>query len=190
MPKVNLINSMSTRSNIGYIQEKFKGEVFEKSFFPNTLKLWNNLPKDFQRNKDLLDFKTKIKQQIKPPRYKHFSKGQKLGNSLLTKVRVGRSDLKQHRFMIGLEDSPNCLCHFDTESPEHYFLDCFLYSPERLILFNLIEHYIPNFPRLNKKQKLDIILRGVDIDNPEILSTNITLTKSVQNYIISSKRFL
>ena len=50
MPKVTLINFMSTRSNIGYIQEKYKGEVFEKSFFPNTLKLWNNLPKDIQRN--------------------------------------------------------------------------------------------------------------------------------------------
>ena len=52
MPKVNLINSMSTRSNIGYIQEKYKGEVFDKSFFPNTLKLWKNLTKDVQRNKD------------------------------------------------------------------------------------------------------------------------------------------
>ena len=39
MPKVNLINSLSTRSNIGYIQEKYKAEVFDKSFFPNTLKL-------------------------------------------------------------------------------------------------------------------------------------------------------
>ena len=63
--------------------------------------------------------------------------------------------------MIGLEESPSCLCHFDIESPEHYFLDCFLYSPERQILFNLIEHYIPNFQRLNKKQKLDIILYKV-----------------------------
>ena len=70
-------------------------------------------------------------------------------------------------FLIGLEESPNCLCHFDTESSEHYFLDCFLYSPECQILFNLIEHFIPNFPRLNKKQKHDIILRGVDIEHPE-----------------------
>ena len=63
MPKVNLLSSMNTRSNIGYIQERYKGEAFEKSFFPNTLKLWNNLPKDIQRNKDLLDFKTKSKQK-------------------------------------------------------------------------------------------------------------------------------
>ena len=126
---------------------------------------------------------------MKPPRYKHFSKGQKLGNCLLTKIRVGRSDLNQHRFVVGLSESPSCLCHFDNENPEHYFLDCFLYFSERRILFDLIEHYIPNFQRLTKKQKLNIILRGVDIENPEVLSTNITLTKAVQKYIIFSKRF-
>ena len=140
---------MTTRSNIRYIQEKNKGEAFQKSVFPNTLKLWNNLPKDIQRHKDLLDFKTKIKQRIKPPRYKHFPKGQKLRNCLLTKVQVGRSDLNQHHFILGLEESPNCLCHFDMESPEHYFLDCFFYSPELQILFSLIEHFIPNFAKLS-----------------------------------------
>ena len=188
MPKVNLGTSTQTRSSIGYISYKHKGANFEKSFFPNTLKLWKKLPKNM-KCKNLSDFKTDIKQKFKPPRYKHFSKGQKLGNCLLTKIRVGRSDLNQHRFTVGLSDSPNCLCHFKTENPEHYFIDCFLYSLERRILFSLIEHYIPYFKGLNKKQKLDIILRGVDIDNEEILSTNITITKAVQRFIISSKRF-
>ena len=188
MPKVNFGNLTQTRSNIGYIPYKFKGVNFEKSFFPNTLKLWKKLPKNI-KSKNLLDFKTEIKQKIKPPRYKHFSKGQKLGNSLLTKIRVGRSDLNQHRFTVGLSESPDCLCHCKIENPEHYFIDCFLYSLERQILFGLIEHYVPYFKTLNKKQKLDIILRGVDIENEEILPTNITITKAVQRFIISSKRF-
>ena len=97
--------------------------------------------------------------------------------------------LNQHQFTVNLSDSPQCLCHFNNETPMHYFLDCFLYSSERRILFNLIEHFIPNFKRMNRKQKFDIILRGFDIENPEILSTNITLTKAVQNFIITSKRF-
>ena len=146
------------------------------------------MPKSTQA-KNLFDFKLEIKQRFKPPRFKHFSKGTKLGNSLLTKIRVDRSNLNQHQFIVGLSDSPECLCHFSNETPIHYSLDCFLYSPERRILFNLIEHFIPNFQRMNKKQKFDIILRGIDIENPEILSTNITLTKAVQNFIISSKRF-
>ena len=38
-------------------------------------------------------------------------------------------------------------------------------------------------------QKLDIIFRGVDIENEEILPTNIFITKAVQRFIISSKGF-
>ena len=56
-------------------------------------------------------------------------------------------------------------------------------------MFDLIEHYVPKFQRLNKKQKLEIILRGVNIENEDFLSTNIILTKAVQNYILLTKRF-
>ena len=86
-----------------------------------------------------------MKKMFKPKRYKHFARGSKLGNILLTRIRVGRSDLNQHKFAVGHVDSPECLCHFRSESPEHYFLDCFLYEPERQILFGLIEHYVPFF---------------------------------------------
>ena len=102
---------------------------------------------------------------------------------------MGRSDLNQHKFIIGLSDTPQCSCHFREESPLHYFIDCFLYLPERQTLFDLFEHYIPKFPNLTKKQKLEIILRGIDIENPEYLQTNITLTIGVQKYIFNTKRF-
>ena len=147
------------------------------------------MPKSTQA-KNLFDFKLEIKQRFKPPRFKHFSKGTKLDNSLLTKIRVGRSNLNQHQFIVGLSDSPECLCHFSNKTPKHYFLDCFLYSPERRILFNLIEHFIPNFQRMNKKQKFDIILRGIDIENPEILSTNITLPRQFKTLLFPPKDFL
>ena len=126
---------------------------------------------------------------MKPPKHKHFSRGSKIGNSLLTRIRVGRSFLNQHKFTIGFSDTPECLCHHKIESPEHYFLDCFLYSPERQILFNLIEHNIPNFKNLNKKRKIDIILRGINIDNPDYLQLNTKITKAVQNFILNTKRF-
>ena len=99
---------------------------------------------------------------------------------------MGRSFLNEHKFTIGLTDSPVCLCHFRSESPIHYFLDCFLYLPERQTLFNLIEHYIPKFSTLTKKKKFDIILRGINIDNPNFLSLNTTLTKAVQNCILNT----
>ena len=126
---------------------------------------------------------------MEPPRHKPFSRGDKLGNSLLTKKRVGRSFLNEHKFKIGQSESPECLCHFKTESPQHYFLDCFLYLPERQTLFTLIEHYVPNFTNGTKKKKLDLILRGINVDNPDLLSLNTTLTKAVQNFIAKTNRF-
>ena len=137
----------------------------------------------------MYEFKLSIKEYIKPPRYKHFSLGNKSTNKLLTRIRVGRSDLNQQTFTIGLVDSPECSCHFKFESPEHFFLSCFLYSLERQTLFSLIEHYIPKFPKLNRKQKLDILLRGINSDDEKCTQLNSTLTKAVQHFNLSTKRF-
>ena len=138
---------------------------------------------------NLPDFKNSMKKMFKPNRYKHFARGSKLGNILLTRIRVGRSDLNQHKFTVGHVDSPECLCHFRSESPEHYFLDCFLYEPERQILFGLIEHYVPFFKNLTKKKKLELILTGINIENEEFLSTNTIIMKTTQNFILNTKRF-
>ena len=121
--------------------------------------------------------------------YKHFSRGNKFTNSMITIIRIGRSDLNQHKFTIGLTDSPACLCHYKQESPEHYFLDCFLYLQERQALFSLIEHYVSKFKRMTKKNKLNIILVGLNIDNEEFVHLNTILTKAAQNFILKTKRF-
>ena len=142
-PKIYFEIQIGTRSNGGYLPFKQKGDKFKNSFFPNTSKLWNSLSKNI-KCKDLYEFKLSMKNEIKPPKYKHFSRGSKLGNSLLTRLRVGRSYLNQHSFTICLADSPECLCHLKSESSEHFFLYCFLYSPERQTLFELIEHYVQN----------------------------------------------
>ena len=98
MPKLDIQREHSLRSKGGYIPFKNYGSKFKNSFFPYTSGIWNNIPKDVQC-KDLTDFKDYTK-KLKPMRYKHFSRGNKLSNSLLTKIRVGRSDLNQHKFTI------------------------------------------------------------------------------------------
>ena len=188
MPKLDFQKEHLLRSKGGYIPFKSYGSDFKKSCFPNICNLWNNIPKDVQI-KDLSEFKEYTKKELKPSRHKHFSRGNKHSNSLLTKIRVGRSDLNQHKFTIGLSESPQCLCHHREESPLHYFIDCFLYFLERQTLFEKIEHYIPNFPNFPKYKKLDIILKGIHIDNPDLLPLNTTLTIAVQNFIIQTNRF-
>ena len=68
-------------------------------------------------------------------------------------------------------------------------MDCFLYSGERQKLLNLAEHYIPNFPKLNKAKQFDILLYGINPENPEFYTTNTILSIAVQTFILKSKRF-
>ena len=93
-------------------------------------KLWNNLDVSLQVMQ-LHDFKLQLKKELKLMKFKHFSKGSKLGNSLLSQIRLNRSDLNLHRFDIGLHETPECSCHAKSESSIHYIMDCFFDTGER-----------------------------------------------------------
>ena len=57
------------------------------------------------------------------------------------------------------------------------------------ILFGLFEHFIPKFPSFTKAKKLEILLRGFEMDNNDFIQLNTTLTLAVQNFILNTKRF-
>ena len=56
-------------------------------------------------------------------------------------------------------------------------------------MFGLFEHYIPKFQSFTKTRKLDIILKGFEIQNDDFIQLNTTLTLAVQNFILNTKRF-
>ena len=104
---------------------------------------------------------------LKPPKYRHFASGCKLGNSLLTQLRVGRSTLNAHTFSIGLTDSPVCPCGFRENSTTHFLLDCTLFDVHRQSLFNKFEQYLPDFKNISRKNKIKILLVGKNINTYE-----------------------
>ena len=177
------------RSKGGYLPYPKYGDKFRNSFFPFISKLWNNLSPSTQ-SKDLIDFKLQLRVDMKPSKIKCFSNGSKIGNSLLTRFRTGRTYLNLHRYTIGQVDEPTCICHAKEESPIHYMLDCFLYTTERQALFSLVEHYIPNFSKLNKKAKYDLLTTGLKNEDPDFNHLNYTIMFAVRKYIIQTKRFL
>ena len=80
MPILDFEQKCVWRFKGGYLPFKFNGDKFNNSFFPHTSKLWNSISKDIQC-KDLYEFKVAMKKEIKPQKYKHFSKGNKLENT-------------------------------------------------------------------------------------------------------------
>ena len=150
--------------------------------------MWNNLDRTTPWL-SLPDFKSKLKSDLKPDRIKHYLKGSKVCNILLTRIRLDRSELNLHKFVIGQSDTPQCLCHAKQESSSHFMIDCFLYSVERQVLFGQVEQYVPNFKNFGKKKQYEILIFGLKPENPEYFYTNKIITIAVQNFIFKTKRF-
>ena len=106
----------------------------------------------------------------------------------MTKIRLGRSELNMHKFLIGQSESAECSCHFKNESSQHYFIDCFLYSSERQTLFNQVEQFIPKLKSLNKYKQHEILINGININDPDFHYTNTSLSIAVQTLIFKSKK--
>ena len=188
MPELD-INWTSPRIEVKRKPFSFAPNYFSNSFFPFFTKKWNKLPKDIK----ILptdEFKIKLRTDLKPVKYKHFKYGSKLGCSLLTQIRVGRSYLKSHSFSLGFTNSPACECNnLKCETPTHYLTQCTRFAEHRRTLFDQIEQFIPTIRRLPLKRQFEILVFGLEINNPEMNYTNLKIQIFTQNYILKTKRF-
>ena len=59
---------------------------------------------------------------------------------LVTRLRLGLSHLREHKFKLSYQDilNPLCNCGLDIETASHYFLLCPLFHAERYTLLNNI----------------------------------------------------
>ena len=189
LSKLDYEKTFVSRSKGGYVPYPNYGNKFMNSFFPFISKLWNNLT-PLTKTKDLIDFKNQLKIDIKPIKIRFYAHGSKLGNSLLSRIRTGRTLLNLDKYTLRQVDEPTCACHAKQESAIHFLMDCFLYTAERRTLFNLVEHYVPKFTNLSKKAKFELLTTGLKSHDPEYDYLNSKITIAVQNFIINTKRFL
>ena len=141
------------------------------------------------RRCNYLILKNRLKWSLNQESINTSQKVLKLVNKLLTRLRLDRSDLNSHKFTIGHSKSAECFCQAKNETSLHYLTECFLYTGERQTLYNLVEHYIPQFLNKTKHKQYDILVMGINTDQPEFNSTNTTITIAVQKFILSTKRF-
>ena len=161
---------------------------YNNSFFPYYTKLWNNLPQE-KRCFDPGIFKEYLHKKYKPPKYSFYSHGSKLGNSLITRLRVDRSYLNSHAFSIGLALSPECACGAKQETTLHILKFCPLYHSFRQSLFGLVGQQISVFQKLNNKEQIYVLLYGFKKENPDYYYINTAVTFAVQDFLIKTKRF-
>ena len=129
---------------------------------------------------------------MKPTKRKHYNRGNKYANMLLTSLRVDHSKLNAHTFKIGLSNTNICE-NCDKNTPEtslHFLIVCPHFAEQRRILFDRVEQtFIPKFRKLAQKRQFEILVEGFDPENLELRKFNTKIMKFTQDFILSSKRF-
>ena len=113
---------------------------FKKSFFPSAFIEWNKLDSRLQKVKSFTDFKKNILTFIRPKANSLFNCNSSKGLKFVTRLRLGLSHLREHKFKHSFQNSinPLCSCSLDVESTIHYFLHCPQFTIERHTLLNTI----------------------------------------------------
>ena len=107
---------------------------------------------------------------------------------LLTRLRIGFSDLNEHRFRHNFQDcmNPLCSCSLDIEDTSHYLLHCHHFSQHRIDLMNSVNSIYENFDSLSDNNKKDVLLFG---DPSSDGNTNKFISEATLLYIKSTEIF-
>ena len=103
---------------------------FESSFFPSTLRLWDNTEELIRNARTLSVLKNNIKKQSL--RIHQFpSTKDRLNDIILTRIRQNRIYLNADLFRVNISANSNCRSGSENENAHHYFLECLLYVEQR-----------------------------------------------------------
>ena len=144
------VRPYNTRNANNIPQFKVKHNFFQNSFFPSVVIEWNKLDQNIRNSENLFIFKKKLLKFIRPSGNSVFRCHNPKGIKLLTRLRLGLSHLREHKFKHGFLDSlnPICSCGQDIETSTHFLLHCSNYSNERLTFLNILRNIDDNI--LNK----------------------------------------
>ena len=103
-------NRYFVRNSENIPQLRTKHDFFKNSFFPSTIKEWNNMDPHIKKSKSISIFKSNILKFIRPkPNNVYYCHNPK-GIRLLTRLRLGLSQLREHKFKHSFQDCLNPLC--------------------------------------------------------------------------------
>ena len=83
---------------------------FKNSFFPNAISEWNKLDKHIRNSKSYSIFRNSLIKFLRPSSNSVFAVRDLNGLKLLTRLRLGLSHLREHKFNHNLYDNINPLC--------------------------------------------------------------------------------
>ena len=165
-----------------------KRNLFQKLFFPSIIIEWNKLDPHRRKSENFLVFKSNIFKFIRPPPNSVHNCHNSRRICPITRLRLGLSHLREHKFKHGFQDTlnPLCSCGNDVESTEHFLLHCPQFVNERRTLLSTLGNFNCSLLENTSKVLTQTLLFGntslSPSDNSKILSATI-------DFILSTKRF-
>ena len=108
------------------------------------------------------------------------------GIKVLTRLRVGLSDLREHKLRHKFQDTinPLCSCSLEIESTSHFFLRCQNFITPRTNLMNKLRKLDSNILNLDEISLTKLILYG---DSKYENKVNKKISLASINFVLSTK---
>ena len=162
---VSTVNqSYQTRSGDKFLHMCCWTEYFANFFFPYTIKESNDLSPKIHKSESYEVFKNTLLKSIRPPLNSLFNVNDSLRINLLTRLRLGLSHLREHKFNHNFQDTinPLCPCSLESESTTHFFLRCQNFTDLRKCLMNELIKIDSCILALDEKSLTKLLLYGDD----------------------------
>ena len=167
---------LRNRDNI--LQFRTRTEKFRKSFFPDCIRLWNNLDDNIKHLDDLTLFKNALP-NVSTKSQMLFNYGERKLNIIHAQLRLQCSNLKAHLVSLHVDNDPRCHCNLDIEDNSHFLIHCPLSNIQRQRLQDIVQQF--------SRFELDVLLFG---DDSLQLNENMIIFSAVHAYPKDSGRFV
>ena len=188
-----LIPSMRTSARLPntFTSYSCRTEYFQNSFLPYVIKERNKLDTNKRSCQSYESFRKDLLNFIRPSESKIFNIHDQVGIKLLTRLKLGLSHLREHKFRHNFEGTlnPLCCCSIEDETTLHFFLRCQIFNDIRQILMNDLISIDRSLPSLSQDKLVSILLYGSDAfdnkKNRKILICTIRFIKDSHRFVDS-----
>ena len=168
---------------------KSRTDYYLHSFYPDSLISWNNIGPGLRSAKSLSMFKKVLLDIIRPVKKEIFGIHNP-GIKWIYQLRVGLSNLLEHKFNHNFIDTPSatCICNMSDETTQHFLLECSSFNTQRIDLITLLSDILlmNDMENLSTSQKVPLLLYGHENFTDE---ENRLLIKATISFIRLTGRF-
>ena len=181
--------SFYTTRNVGCISLiKIKYKFFRNTFFPYVTIEWNKLDPIIRNDESFGIFKSNIVKFIIPTPRSFFNFYNHKGIRLMTRLSLGLSHLREHKFNHNFQNCINPLCSYgmDIESTSNFFLHCSLFDDKRITLLSTLNKIDCKLIETNESSLIERLLL---VNSLFDLKKNSLILNASIYYNLSTERF-